>query len=491
MNKEEFLKSLRKKLSILEESEIEDIISEYEGYIDEKIAGGSTEKEAVKSMGSVDELARDLLSAYKIKNPEEKTKDTFNHLADGFLNVFERIIDVFSNKSFSEILRFIIELVFIFLIITICKIPFEIIESMGRSIFSSLGGSAYHILNGIWNFVLEFSYLIFAILLFIKIFESRYLNDFKVENKKEFLEEKPRLEKKQNQENKSDKIIEKKEHQSLGIIDGMTNLCILFIKVIAFCILLGVIFYIIGMATTLGLSIYLIIKGVFYFGIYSILLALFILGIVAFFLLFNFIFNRKSKVGILLITSLVSFVILGIGVSISVVEFASTNIIYNDVLEEAKTEDFTFDMQENLVLGMYIDEDNMIVDDSMNNQIKIEYIYNEKYVHLTPNPYINTNSKYSVLHATYHVNELHFTKNAFDKIIEDLKNKTIRVYDQAVQVKVYVSNSVKEELRENAQKYQKHYAYENEDIEDLCEELYERGYQVPSYCTNYVYYQEM
>ena len=31
MNKEEFLSQLRKKLSILEESEIEDILSEYEG----------------------------------------------------------------------------------------------------------------------------------------------------------------------------------------------------------------------------------------------------------------------------------------------------------------------------------------------------------------------------------------------------------------------------------------------------------------------------
>ena len=199
MSKEKFLESLRKKLSILEESEIEDILTEYEGYIEEKIAKGSTEEEAVNSMGNVNELAKDLLSAYKIKT-EEKNKDTLNNLVDSFMQVFDRIISVFANKSFNEIVRFILELVFIFIIIAICKIPFEIIENMGRGIFSSFGTMPFRVVNGVWNFILEFAYLIFAILLFIKIFESRYLNDeyksvlfTKKEN--EFAKEKPKKEK--------------------------------------------------------------------------------------------------------------------------------------------------------------------------------------------------------------------------------------------------------------------------------------------------------
>ena len=36
MKKEEFLNKLRKRLDILEEKEVEDLLSEYEGYIDEK-----------------------------------------------------------------------------------------------------------------------------------------------------------------------------------------------------------------------------------------------------------------------------------------------------------------------------------------------------------------------------------------------------------------------------------------------------------------------
>ena len=40
MKKQEFLNKLRKKIDVLEDKEIEDIISEYEGYIEEKVSRG-------------------------------------------------------------------------------------------------------------------------------------------------------------------------------------------------------------------------------------------------------------------------------------------------------------------------------------------------------------------------------------------------------------------------------------------------------------------
>ena len=67
MNKEEFLKKLRKRLEVLEDSEIEDILSEYEGFIDEKVSKGLTEEQAVKELGNFNEIVDDLLAAYKVK----------------------------------------------------------------------------------------------------------------------------------------------------------------------------------------------------------------------------------------------------------------------------------------------------------------------------------------------------------------------------------------------------------------------------------------
>ena len=68
LNKEEFLNKLKSKISVLNDEEIDDILSEYAGYIDEKVADGKTEKEAVKELGSINEIASDLLDAYKVKS---------------------------------------------------------------------------------------------------------------------------------------------------------------------------------------------------------------------------------------------------------------------------------------------------------------------------------------------------------------------------------------------------------------------------------------
>lgn len=495
MSKETFLEKLRKKLSILEESEIEDIITEYEGYIEEKIKKGSSEEEAVKSMGNIEELARDLLGAYKIKNPDGKEHDGINNLVDSFMNVFDRIVSVFAHKSFNEIVKFVIELIIIFLIIAVCKIPFEIIESMGRSIFSSLGNTSYHIVFGIWNFILEFAYLVFAILLFIKIFESRYLNE---EFESVFKEEKePKKERVSKPLEKKEKVIKEKnphknirERQNFGIVDALTKICILFIKFILLFVLFGVVCYIIGMAMALGISVYLLIKGVFYFGIYLILIALFALGIIAFIFLFNFIFDHKNKVGVLLIVSLISFIMLGVGTGICALEFASTTIVYSETDENKHTEEYEFIMQENLVLSSNLFyEENIIIDDSLKEKIKIVYSYNDTYMKIKANPTISQRNHYSVLHAEYHMTEFYYSKDLFNKLIEDLKNKTFIAssYDH-VDIKVYVSSDVKRQLFENEKKYTNRH---RSSLEDVCEEIREAGLTLPEYCLDSQIYEDM
>lgn len=67
MNKVEFITELRKQLNILKETEIDDIVLEYEQHIDEEIASGKEEEIAVANFGDVNELAREILDAYQLK----------------------------------------------------------------------------------------------------------------------------------------------------------------------------------------------------------------------------------------------------------------------------------------------------------------------------------------------------------------------------------------------------------------------------------------
>ncbi|MBQ3640210.1 MAG: DUF1700 domain-containing protein [Clostridia bacterium] len=57
MNKEQFIRAFRKRLKGMPREEIEKTISYYEEMIADKIEGGMSEREAVASLGDIDELA--------------------------------------------------------------------------------------------------------------------------------------------------------------------------------------------------------------------------------------------------------------------------------------------------------------------------------------------------------------------------------------------------------------------------------------------------
>lgn len=67
MDKKEFLSGLERSLSVLQEDELRDIISEYEQHIDMKQERGLTEEEAIADFGSLDELTAEILEAYHVR----------------------------------------------------------------------------------------------------------------------------------------------------------------------------------------------------------------------------------------------------------------------------------------------------------------------------------------------------------------------------------------------------------------------------------------
>ncbi len=67
MDKRTFISELKQALSVLQEEELNDIISEYEQHIDMKQQNGLTEEEAIADFGSLSELAADILAAYHVR----------------------------------------------------------------------------------------------------------------------------------------------------------------------------------------------------------------------------------------------------------------------------------------------------------------------------------------------------------------------------------------------------------------------------------------
>ena len=67
MDKKTFISELRQALSVLQEDELEDIVSEYEQHIDMKLKNGLTEEEAIADFGRLNELAADILEADHVR----------------------------------------------------------------------------------------------------------------------------------------------------------------------------------------------------------------------------------------------------------------------------------------------------------------------------------------------------------------------------------------------------------------------------------------
>ncbi len=125
MNKENFLKNLRKELTILNVEEVEDIIQEYESHIDEHLSNGLTEEEAIMEFGDFDQLVEGILEAYnidsdyassyrkrvhqkeKMNNFVNKSSSTLGDLVEGFIDfinvVSKNIYQYFENSSFARI----------------------------------------------------------------------------------------------------------------------------------------------------------------------------------------------------------------------------------------------------------------------------------------------------------------------------------------------------------------------------------------------------
>lgn len=192
MNKTTFLSILRSKLGILHANEINDIIDEYSGYIDEKIAEGKSEEEAVRDFGNMDDLVSDILDAYKINkeytssSAHEKQRegsftssldefmatasDILNQAMDYLTSLFSSLFKDFSVENLAQLL--VIFLVAIILI-AIMKIPFFIVENIGSVIIDMiLPYRLSRIIVVLWEIVVNVIYFLMALLVIVGLIQG-------------------------------------------------------------------------------------------------------------------------------------------------------------------------------------------------------------------------------------------------------------------------------------------------------------------------------
>ena len=162
MLKKEFLDVLNQKLSLISDKEREDIVLEYGTYIDDKIASGVAEEEAVAGFGDVDELVKDILDAYKINTD---SMDPFSNR--------EELFSKLGNFSMNEIFHILFDAIVLVLILLIGKvIVVDILcQFLLSMIFSFFVG--FYMITDFMLSLCRILYLCLAIYFFVKVMAKR------------------------------------------------------------------------------------------------------------------------------------------------------------------------------------------------------------------------------------------------------------------------------------------------------------------------------
>ena len=408
---------------------------------------------------SLDELTNDEITD---KNIMDKKKNNFSNIFYAILDMINKSIEMFKNMSKKELAKCITELIILFVILLVLKIPFNYINASVRDIFINFSPKAFDILNSIWLFLSNVIYLILFVTIFIFVYKSRFLDKYNgVVKTKEKVNKEESEEKTEEPEltKKEIKVVEKEEKHSFVIFDVLGRLFTIFIKICLFFILMPVLLFFIALVICTTLSLIAEFIGIHFIGIFITLLgATVVLGIITE-LLIRFLLSSTIPFKRMFWVFMSSIVVFGIGCATATYEF--TRVEYIDELPinaKLETEEYVFDMQDNLVvsIGGYYDLE-YVVDDTLTDQIKVNVEYYEDYLSMNVeifNKYLNA----------YSYVPLNKTMNYLDLLKDDLKDKVLYNYDDLsyVSITITTSSSNIETLKNNTILEQNKYEEEME-----------------------------
>ena len=169
MNKEKYLKELEKRLVYLTPEQKSTEIFRISNELDNN--------EIVKDLS---QEVEEIYKKYKINlfKKEKNENNKFLKLLDKIGNYFQNFYKSFITYSTKDKALVVRDLIIIFLLISLFKIPFLVLENIIFSFFNNI--LSLKIVN-LLNNVVEFLYITFAIITFIKLFKRRFKKELKID----------------------------------------------------------------------------------------------------------------------------------------------------------------------------------------------------------------------------------------------------------------------------------------------------------------------
>lgn len=458
MTKNDFIEKLKRRLSILDKNEIDDILEEYEGYIDEKVKSGSTEKEAIEEFGNFDDLVKDILSAYKIDEESLKDRNVITDFIDSCVDLFKRFFNSMKKKSGGDIFKIIIEFIVLLLFIAILKLPVILIEKLGEMLFGLVINPFGVVLSTVWKYMVELIYLVLAVMGIANFVKKEC--DFEDEPKKETLK---RRNVKMNESKEEQKEIKEKVKTEGSM--SATKIILIILKVCVAFILIPAIFSFVGAIVTMVIAIMTLCHGVPYVGIFLCILTFLIANYIFIELCIRFIANKKINSKLLISEIVATIIIFIAGIVLSIYEVTNTTFINNvDSIADKKTETreliYTDTSDISCSTISHYGLCNYQTDDSLGDKVIITYTYYDYFK--DRNITISDDLQYNITDG-----EKIYLKDGINLLFNDLKNREIHNYSSLYEVNVTITTSTDVKNKIDAKEEAKYDNYdESEDTED-------------------------
>lgn len=405
---------------------------------------------------SMDDLINDQIT--DLKEIERKEKNNLAKSMDSFLDFITKTINMFSDMTFGSGLKCVLKMGLLALLLFFLGLfVVGVTSSLIGNLFSFLKHAdlieliIHNVLNVVW--------FILSLIVLIHTFKIKYLNYYvKVKEEKE-----------ESSENKDEKIQLKKEEKievtgnddkSYSFLNTLSKVIKICVKIVVGFFSLFIIPWIVGLGIVLILSLLHITVSSLFVGIFISTLSALTICIVIMAMIINFIFNRKSKYKVLLISFLSSLVLFGVGIGIC------TSSIKNFKIEDAKTfvndtKVIDYDYSDKLVIQTRgLDDIEYNFDESLGNKIKVEVKFNNKFNDVKT---LNENYYGSNVLIIDRITKDFNAKDMYDIIIKDIKNNTLREYDNSFIVTVTTSKATADKLIDNTSKT---YSFDKKEIKN-------------------------
>lgn len=170
MNKEEYLKRLEKELNFLTQEELTKEIECYKKFFNSEEEKKVEFVDTINSLGTPKELSKKIYLKRGI-DPSKLKRNFINSIITSVIN----IINAFKNPK-NERKNMILDLIYMFLVIILVKLPFNLVRDIGYDYI--LIASKSILIENLWYLLFLVLYTITALCIFIVLargFNKKYL----------------------------------------------------------------------------------------------------------------------------------------------------------------------------------------------------------------------------------------------------------------------------------------------------------------------------